>query len=180
VSEAQVARVYAQALFDAARAADAVERVGRELGDFVAALAASAPLRDALVNPRVEMAAKRRVVAELTDDVQPLLRNALQLVLQKGRASLLPEIGEEYAALAAREAGVVGIEVTSAVELSAEQLEKLASAAEQRLGTRVELARRVDPEIIGGLVLRVGDVIVDASLRARIRQLQRRLQTVEV
>ena len=180
MSETAVARVYAQALFDAAREAGAVERVGRELGDFVAALAASAPLRHALHDPQIDSAAKRRVAGELTHDAHPLLANALQLMLEKGRAAALPALGEHYGRLAAREAEIVTVEVTTAVALTGASREGLAEKVRAATGRRVELAERVDPAVIGGLVLRVGDTIVDGSVRARINQLRRRLQTAEV
>jgi len=180
MSDVAVARVYAQALFDAAREAGAVERVGRELGDFVAALAASAPLRHVLRDPQVDAGAKRRVVAELTRDAHPLLGSTLQLMLQKGRAAAVPGVGEHYAGLAAREAAILNVEVTAAVTLTAASRERLAEKVGAATGRRVELAERVDPAVIGGLVLRVGDVIVDGSVRARINQLRRRLQTAEV
>ncbi len=180
MSEAAVARVYAQALFDAAHEAGAVERVGGELGDFVAALAASAPLRHALHDPQIDSEAKRRVVGELTRDAQPLLSNTLQLMLQKGRAAAIPALGEEFGRLAVREAEIVTVEVTTAVALPEVSRERLIERVRAATGRRVELAERVDPAVIGGLVLRVGDTIADGSVRARINQLRRRLQTAEV
>ncbi len=180
MSEEQVARVYAQALFDAARDARAVEPVGRELGDFVAALAASAPLRHVLTDPQIDQSAKGRVLAEITRGGQPLLANALQLMLERGRFAALPALRQLYDALAAAEEGVVEVEVVSAAELPPETEKKITARVEEATGRRVELALRVDPSILGGLVLRIGDVIVDGSVKARIRQLRRRLATAEV
>ena len=180
MSEEIVARVYARALFDAARDAGAVERVGRELGDFVVALAASASLRDVLADPRVDTAAKQRVLAEITREGQPLVANALQLLLERGRFGIVAAMNEAYEALAADEADLINVEVTSAMELTAADRERIAARVAEAAGRRVELAARVDPDIIGGLVLRVGDVIVDRSVQARIRQLRRRLATAEL
>jgi F-type H+-transporting ATPase subunit delta len=180
VSEGQVARVYARALFAAAQAADRVEPVRRELGDFVAALAASAPLRHVLADPQVDEAAKRRVLAELTRDAEPLVANTLQLLLQKGRLVVAAELSEELEALAAAEAEVVKVEVTSAVELGPDAEERLTARVAEATGRRVELTKRVDAGVLGGLVVRVGDVIVDGSLRSRIGQLRRRLVMAEV
>ena len=180
MSEEQVARVYAQALLDAAREAGVVEPVRRELGDFVAALAASASLRDVLADPQVDTAAKRRVLAEITRGGQPLLANALLLMLERGRLAALPELHQAYDALAAVEEGVVEVEVVSATALAPESEKKIAARVQQATGRRVELTPRVDPGILGGLVLRIGDVIVDGSVKARIRQLRRRLATAEV
>ena len=180
MGEENVARVYARALFDAARDARVVEPVGRDLGDFVVALAASASLRDVLADPQVDTAAKRRVLAEITREGQPLVGNVLQLLLERGRFGLTAAVREAYDGLAATEADLVKVEVTSAVELTAASRKKIAARVAEAAGRRVELAARVDPDIIGGLVLRVGDVIVDGSVQARIRQLRRRLATAEL
>ena len=180
MSEEQVARVYAQALFDAAREAGVVEPARRELGDFVAALAASAPLRDVLADPQIDTGARRRVLAEVTRGGQPLLANALQLMLERGRFSAVPELQQAYDDLAVVDEGVVEVEVTSAAELDARDREEDRRPCQEATGRRVELTRRVDPSILGGLVLRIGDVIVDGSVKARIRQLRRRLATAEV
>jgi F-type H+-transporting ATPase subunit delta len=180
VSEEQVARVYAQALFDAARDADAVDSVRRELGDFVAALAASASLRDVLADPQVETAAKQRVLVELTRGGQPLLANVLQILLDRGRFAVVPALLTVFDDLADTDEGVVEVEVVVASELAPETEKKIAARVHEATGRRVELARRVDPEILGGLILRIGDVIVDGSVKGRIRQLRRRLATAEV
>jgi F-type H+-transporting ATPase subunit delta len=154
--------------------------VGRELGDFVAALAASEQLSDVLANPQIETAAKLRVVTELTREAQPLVANALQLLLERGRFGIVEELRAAYDALASAEAAVINVEVTSAVELTPATRKQIAARVQQATGRRIELAERVDPGIVGGLVLRVGDVIVDDSVRSRIRQLRRRLATAEV
>jgi F-type H+-transporting ATPase subunit delta len=180
VSEEQVARVYAQALFDAAKEAGAVEPVRRDLGEFVGALAGSASLRNVLADPHVDTGAKTRVLAELTRGGQPLVANVLQLVLARGRWAALPELLQAYDALAIVEEGIVEVEVVSAAELSPETEKKIAARIQEATGRRVELARRVDPSILGGLVLRIGDIIVDGSVKARIRQLRRKLATAEV
>ena len=180
MSEEQVARVYAQALFDAAREAGVVEPARRDLSEFVAGLAASAALRDVLADPQIDTGARRRVLAEVTRGGQPLLANALQLMLERGRFAAVPELQQAYDALAIVEEGVVEVEVTSAAELASETEKKIAARVQEATGRRVELTRRVDPSILGGLVLRIGDVIVDGSVKARIRQLRRKLATAEV
>jgi F-type H+-transporting ATPase subunit delta len=180
LSEQQVARAYARAVFDAARDAGVVAEVGDGLRDFVSALAASAPLRDVLADPQVDAAAKKRVVAGLTRGDQPLLANTLQLLLERGRLAVVAAMDAEYAALEAADVELVRVEVTAASELAAATRDKIAARVAEATGRRVELAAQVDPDIIGGLVLRVGDVIVDGSVRARIRQLRRKLATAEL
>jgi F-type H+-transporting ATPase subunit delta len=180
LAEENVARVYGRALFDAAREAHAVEAVGRDLGDFVAALAASESLRHVLADPQVETSAKQRILVEITRGGQMLVANTLQLMLDRGRFGLIAGLHEAYEALAATDADLIRVEVTSAMELSVAAREKITARVAETAGRRVELAARVDPDIIGGLVLRVGDVIVDGSVQARIRQLRRRLATAEL
>lgn len=180
MSEEQVARVYGQALFDAARDARVVDQVGRELGDVAAALAASASLRSVLADPQIDTDAKSRVLAEITRGGQQLVVNTLQLMLERGRLGVLPELHRVYDDLAAQEEGAVEVEVVSAMELSADTEKEIAARVQEATGRRVDLARRVDPSILGGLVLRIGDVIVDGSVKARISQLRRRLVTAEV
>lgn len=180
MSEAQVARVYARALFDAARDAGRIETVCRELDGFVAALAASAPLRHVLADPQVGDDAKRRVLVELTHGADPLVASALLLLQKKGRLAVVAEVCDELEALAAAEAQVVKVEVTSAIALDADAEERLAAKVAAATGRRVKLTKRVDAGVLGGLVVRVGDVIVDGSLRSRLAQLRQRLVTAEV
>ena len=168
MSEEQVARVYAQALFDAAKEAGVVEPVRRELGDFVAALAASAPLRDVLADPQIETAAKRRVLAEITRGGQPLRR---QHAAAHARARPLrrrcPSCGRPTTPWPSSRRASSRSRSSRPSELTPETEKKIAARVEEATGRRVELARRVDPSILGGLVLRIGDVIVDGSVKAR-------------
>ena len=180
MSAGQVARVYARALFDAASDANAVEAVRVDLEGFVTALEASGALRSVLSDPQIDVSAKQRVVAEITREGQPLVANALQLLLQRGRLSLLSELSDAYDGLAAEAASLVKVAVTTAFELGPEESKQIVARVEEVTGRHVELTQQVDPGIIGGLVLRVGDVIVDGSLQARIRQLRRRLATAEL
>lgn len=180
MSAEQVARVYARALYEAARDADAVEAVHRDLDAFTAAVESSDALRKVLHDPQIDVSAKQRVVAEMVRSGQPLVANTLQLLLERGRMGILPELNEAYGVLAAEAAALVKVDVTSAVELDAAASKRIAARVEEVTGRKVELTQRVDPDIIGGLVLRVGDVIVDSSLKARIRQLRRRLATAEL
>ncbi|HOT23792.1 MAG TPA: F0F1 ATP synthase subunit delta [Thermoleophilia bacterium] len=178
--ETRIARVYARALFEAARDAGRIEPVGRELGDFVAALAAAPELRHVLADPMVSEEAKRRVLAELTQGAEPLVAGALQVLQRKGRLAVVAEVSDEFAALAAAEERIVKVDVTSAIELPDEAERRLAEKIAGATGRRVEMTKHVDAGVLGGLVVRVGDVIVDGSLRARIRQLRRRLVAAEV
>jgi len=180
VSDEQIARVYAAALFAAADEAGAVERLRADLGQLVKALAESASLRGVLANPRIETEAKQRLLAELVADSDKLLANTLQLLAGKGRIALLPDVREEYEVLAAEKARTLKLEVTSAVALDADLERDIVARVEGATGKKVQLSKRVDKAIVGGLVMRLGDTIVDSSLRSRLAQLKQSLVTAEV
>ncbi|MGZ4198703.1 MAG: ATP synthase F1 subunit delta [Thermoleophilia bacterium] len=180
MSDGQVARVYASALLEAAREAGSVERVGKDFTAFADALDASPPLRAVLFDPQIEVSAKKRVVTALTGGIDPLVANALSLLLDKGRQAAIAGVCREYEQLAAAEAKIVSVEVTSAVELTPDAEKSIARRIEEATGMRPRLAKRIDEGIIGGLVLRVGDVIIDGSVRSRLQQLRGRLLTADV
>jgi F-type H+-transporting ATPase subunit delta len=137
-------------------------------------------LHNVLTDPQIDSSAKERVAAEITREGEPLVANTLQLLLKRGRILVLGDLNDAYAELAAEAAERIKVDVTSAVELPPEESQRIATRVEGMTGRRVELTQRIDPSVIGGLVLRVGDVIVDSSLKARIRQLRRRLAMAEL
>ena len=176
----RVARVYAAALFEAAQEAKRVPKVQADLAQFDAALQASSALRGALLDPQVDRAVKERVLADLTAGADQLVVNALRLMLQKGRITLLPAVHGEYERLAAQAARQVEVEVTSAVALSEQAERELVERVDRATGRHVRLTKKIDENVIGGLVLRVGDVVLDASLRARAEQLRAHIQHAEM
>jgi F-type H+-transporting ATPase subunit delta len=171
-----VGRVYARALFEAAGEAETVDRVREQLSAFVAALDASPPLRAALQDPQIDIPAKSRVLAGVTGGGSPLLQNALRLMLERGRLNAIQEVNEEYERLAAELERRVEVEVTSAVPLQPDVEQTIVSRVQAATGRTVRLSKRVDPGVIGGLVIQVGDVVLDASLRARAAQLRTQMQ----
>jgi F-type H+-transporting ATPase subunit delta len=179
VSETSVARVYATALFQAAGEAGQTEAVRSDLGDFAAAMTESKALAGALDDPQVQGKEKLRVVQKLTGDGNMLVRNTLRLMLDKGRIALVPEVSRQYDTLAAEAARLIDVEVTSAVPLDEQTEESIVKRIESATGRTVRLSKNVEPEVIGGLVVRVGDVVLDASLRARVDQLRERIRRVE-
>jgi len=180
MSDAQVARVYATALFAAATDAGTLEQTSADLHAFATALAESRALADVISDPQIDRAARRRVLAELTRDGDELAANALKVLLEKGRIVVLPEVVTEFDRMAAEAAGLVELELTTAVPVAADVAERVVARVEQATGRRARLTSRVEPAVIGGLVLRVGEVIVDGSLRSRIRQLRKRMELADV
>ena len=168
-------RIYAEALLEAAKDNDAVPRVREEFDDFAAALEASEELRDLLRNPQLDPDAKRDALAAVFGDASDVFRNFVRLAAEKGRIGELDEIHGEWERLLAAEERVVELELTTAVELSDEEAREIVRRIEQAGGRRVDATRRVDPDLIGGLVLQAGSVRVDGSVRGRLEGLRREL-----
>ena len=180
MSETGIARVYATALLEAASAADSVERTGADLREFVRALGESRSLANVVFNPQIEPEAKARILAGLMSDGDKLAAGVLRVLLDKGRIALVGEVADQYERFVDRAARVVEVEVTTARAVGPEVESLIVERVRRSTGGEPKLTKRVDPEILGGLVLRVDDLLVDGSLRARIQQLDDRLRTADV
>jgi F-type H+-transporting ATPase subunit delta len=172
-----VHRTYARSLFEAAKEAGRVPAVRRDLGDFVEAARAVPELEELLRNPHLDRRAKTAAVEAVAGGAEPIVSNFLRLLVEKGRAGEVEQVAEEFERMAAAEEGELAVELTTAYELSDEEARAIVGQIEQRSGRRVEATRSVDPGLIGGLVLQVGALRVDASLRGRLEQLGRELRT---
>lgn len=168
-------RMYARALFEAAKEKDRVAAVQQELEDFVETVAGVPELRSLLENPQLDPAAKRAALADLLSGTDELLRNFLLLVAEKGRAAELDEIAAEFDELVARDQGRLKVELTTARELSDADAASILQRIEQASGRSVEATRRVDPALVGGIVLQAGSLLVDASVRGRLSRLRQTL-----
>ena len=172
-----VDRVYANALFEAALERDRLATVREQLQQVVEAEAQVPELRELLRNPQLDPRARAAAIGDVLGDADELLRNFLLVLADKGRTGQLEEIAREFERLVAQHEGVVHAELTTAVELSDEETTKLLGQIEQASGRKVEATRRVDPDLIGGIVLQVGSHRLDASVRGRLERLRRRLAT---
>jgi F-type H+-transporting ATPase subunit delta len=170
-------RMYARALFEAAREDGKLERVGSDLAAVAAAVEEVPELRSFLANPEVEPVGKADVLREIAGGADELVRNFVQLVAEKGRAGELVEMNRELEALAAREQNRLAVELTTAYELSDEEAASIVGAIENASGRSVDATRSVDPDLIGGIVLKVGSFLADGSVRGRLERLRRELAT---
>ncbi|HYX88932.1 MAG TPA: ATP synthase F1 subunit delta [Gaiellaceae bacterium] len=168
-------RVYAQALFEAAKEKGRLEPVYEQLAQVVEAEAEVPELRELLRNPQLDPQARARAIEDLLEGADEILRNFLLLLADKGRSGQLEEIARELERLVAAEEGLVRAELTTAIELSDEQARELLGQVEEASGRKVEATRRVDPDLIGGIVLQVGSHRLDASVRGRLERLRREL-----
>lgn len=165
-------RIYAEALFSAAKEQDRLQQVAEELADFVAAVRDVPELRSVLRNPQLEPRAKAGVLDDLLGGAEELVRNFLMLAAEKGRIGEIEQIGAEFERLLAREQRRLTVELTTAHELSDEDAASILSQIEQASGRKVDATRRIDPSLIGGIVLRAGSLQVDASVRGRLERLR--------
>jgi F-type H+-transporting ATPase subunit delta len=172
---AVVARTYARALFEAAKEHGRIDGVRDELETFVRAVGEVPELRSLVRNPELDPPAKAAALDAVLEDADELIRNFVRVVTEKGRASQLDEIAREYDALVAAEEQILNVELTTAYELSDDEAASIVDQIEEASGQRVEAARTVDPDLIGGLVLKAGSLEVDSSVRGRLDRLRRDL-----
>ena len=168
-------RTYARALYEAAKERGRLAPVREEFADFVESIREVRELREALRNPQVDPRAKGAALEGLLGEGEELLRNFLRLLAEKGRASEIEDIYREFERLVAAEEGRLDVELTTAYALSDEEARSIVDQITEASGRRVEATRKVDPELIGGIVLQVGSMRVDASVRGRLERLGQEL-----
>jgi F-type H+-transporting ATPase subunit delta len=166
-----LARRYAEAYF--ALAQDAGDNAGwRAQLAGVAAILVDSEIAEALANPKTSLAERVRMGLQLLDGVSDPARNLARLLIERRRIGLAGQILAHYDALADRASGIVRAEVTTAVPADAALEEKIRSSLSAQLGSDVQTVVRSDPAILGGLVIRIGDRVIDDSLRTHLQQLQ--------
>jgi len=170
-------RIYAQALFAAAKEQGRLKPVAEELGDFVESVREVPELRALLLNPQLDPRAKVAALEELLGGADELVRNFLLLLTERGRAGQLEGIYRELERLVAAEEGRLEVELTTAFELSDDEARGILDQIEQASGRTVVATRKVDPDLIGGLVLQAGSMRVDASVLGRLERLRHELVT---
>ncbi|MCL4290381.1 MAG: ATP synthase F1 subunit delta [Thermoleophilia bacterium] len=170
-------RIYAKALFDAAKDAGRLPQAREELGDLVAALETSPDLRNLLHNPQIDARAKKAGLDAIFADADAVFRNFLRTVADKGRLREIEAIQGELERLVADEERVLAVELTTAVELSDAEAAGIVGQIERACGRRVEASRSVDPTLIGGILLQAGSFRVDGSVRGRLDSLRQELIT---
>jgi F-type H+-transporting ATPase subunit delta len=174
-----VVQGYATAIFSVAQAEGALERVEDELYRFARAIELSAELRDRLVDPAIDTAAKLGVVTDLLGGrAHPQTVSAVAYVVQAGRARQLGDITDALVAMGASSRDQALVEVRSAVALDGEQQRKLAEALARTAGRPVDLKVVVDPTVVGGIVAKMGDTVIDGSVSRRLAELRSALTGV--
>jgi F-type H+-transporting ATPase subunit delta len=172
-----VARRYARALFELGVDRGKFEAFGSELGELATMYGSSLELRQTLENPVFKLDQRRAVLSKLLPAVAPSaeVQSFASLLLDRRRLVALPAIARAYAEMVDVKLGRVHATVTSAQPLDAATRASVLAALEKRTGKQVVLTTGVDPSLIGGLVARVGDLVLDGSLRTRLASLQSRI-----
>lgn len=169
---------YASGIFELAKAEGELERVEDELFAVAQALEGSADLRSALTDPQLPLERKQAIVDDLLDGrASSLTVGLIQLVLGQGRSSELPAIARALIEKAAESRDRVVAEVRSAVALDDGTIERLAAALGRATGKNVEVKVIVDETVIGGIVARVGDTVIDGSIAKRVKSLRQAVQS---
>ncbi|MGH6905905.1 MAG: F0F1 ATP synthase subunit delta [Geminicoccaceae bacterium] len=165
---------YAAALFELAQDRDALDAVALDLHGLRDMVEASADLARLIRSPVLSRDEQGRAIAALAERAgfNPLTRQFLGVLAEKRRLFALPDMVEAFDAMLAEHRGEVGAEVVSAVPLSAAQLESVRRHLTAAVGQTVNLSSAVDPSLLGGLVVRLGSRMIDASIRTKLHQLE--------
>jgi ATP synthase, F1 delta subunit len=151
--------------------------VHKQVDQLRDAVAEVGELRAILENPEVDSREKGDLLARVAQGADELVVNFVRLIAEKGRAAELAEIADELDVLVAAAEGILDVELTTAHELSEEEFARVVDRIESASGRKVQASRSVDPDLIGGLVLQAGSMMLDASVRGRLEQLRLELAT---
>jgi len=168
---------YANALADIALEQSAADAAAKQLGEFGAAYEASAELRTFLASPAIAREAKQAIVEKIAARIGAgkIIRNFLFVVVDHRRTVILPEIMERFQEVIRQRQGLAEAEVRSAVELSGAQKSAIVATLAKVTGKRVETTYALDPTLLGGAIVRIGDTVYDGSLRHRLNGMRAKL-----
>ena len=171
----ELARVYSEALFSAAKEGGKVDEIREQLAAFADALDENRELSTFFFSPSFSTRDKRDGLGRALVGADELFLNFLKVLVDNHRMPVIFRMRRQYEALWREENRLLPVEVTSAVELDEETVQRIAERVQQQTGRRVELTRTVDDSIIGGLVVRVSNMILDASIRNQLERLRRQV-----
>jgi F-type H+-transporting ATPase subunit delta len=175
----EIVTPYAQALMSVAKSHNLTDRFGDDMAAVLALLDESQDLQTFLASPLIKGDDKKAVLRQLlADEIHPYAFNFLMLLVDKGRVLFLAEVCKQYQALLRELKQTVLAEVTSAVELTDDQQESVRQKVIEITNARqVELETQIDPDLIGGVIIKVGSKVIDASLRGQLRRIGVRLMS---
>jgi len=169
----EIATVYARSLFQAALEADKLEAVRDELGEIADAIDGDRNLQVFFFSPSLSSEDKKEGLSKAVEGADDLVQNFLELLIENQRMTSIFKIRREFEALWDEENKLLPVRITSAVELDEATIKQIGDQIAEQTDRKVELSADVDPEVLGGLVVRVGNTVLDASVRRRLESLRR-------
>lgn len=171
----ELAQVYARSLFQVAVEHDALDTIHDQLGIWADALGSNRDLQVFFFSPRFTSAEKKDAIRRIIDRGDERFLNFLELLAERHRLPVTFRIRRDFDELWREEHKMLPVEVTSAIELDEPLIKSIGDQIEERTGRKIEMTSKVDPDIIGGLVLRVGNKVLDASVHGRLERLRRQI-----
>jgi F-type H+-transporting ATPase subunit delta len=171
----EIAVVYARSLFEVAKDQGKLDDVREQLGAFADALSETRELQVFFFSPYFSTPEKEDGLARAVSGADPVVLNFLKLLIEKHRMPVIFRIRSNYDRLWENENQLLPVEITSAVELDKDIVKQLGDRISDQTGRKVELSSRVEPDILGGIVVQVGNSVLDASVRNRLEQLRRQV-----
>ena len=169
----EIAEVYARSLFEVAQEHDALDAVHDELEEFTQALDESRDLQVFFFSPYFSSEEKKEGIGKMVEDADERFVRFLELLAERHRMPVLFRIRRAFEELYAEERKLLPVTITSAVELDRSTVKRISDEIQGRTGRRIELTTSVDPDVIGGLTMQVGNLIMDATIRARLERLRK-------
>jgi F-type H+-transporting ATPase subunit delta len=169
----EIARVYARSLFEVAKEQDKLDTVREQLGQFADALEANRELSIFFFSPYFNTAEKKDGLGRVLEGADDVVANFLGLLIENHRMPAIFRLRREFEVLWEQENQLLPVTITSAVALDEATVKSIGDAIGAQTGQQVELTSNVDPDVLGGLVVRVGNSILDASIRNRLENLRR-------
>jgi F-type H+-transporting ATPase subunit delta len=173
----EIAEVYARSLFEVAKENDVLDDVHEQLDEFTEALDENRELQVFFFSPYFSSEEKKDAIGKLVEDADEHFVRFLELLAERHRMPVIFRIRREFESLWAEENKLLPVTITSAVELDDDTVKKLQKEIEDQTGRRTELTTKVDPDVLGGLAVQVGNSIMDGTVRARLERLRRQVAT---
>ena len=171
----EIAEVYSRALFEVAKEHDVLDRVHDELAQFADALNEDRDLQVFLFSPYFSSEEKKDGVRRIVTDADERLLNFLELLAERHRMPVLFRIRRSFEAMWAEENRLLPVTVTSAVELDEGLVAEIGRRIQEQTGRRVELSSTIDPDVLGGLRVQVGNMVLDATVRNRLERIRKQV-----
>jgi F-type H+-transporting ATPase subunit delta len=171
----EIAQVYARSLFEVAKRQDKLDVVREQLGQFADALDQSRELSVFFFSPYFSTPEKKDGLDRTLDGADPIVLNFLELLVENHRMPVLFRVRREFERMWQEENRLLAVQITSAIELDESVAQRIGEEIGRQTGRTVQLTSTVDPDVLGGIVLRVGNSILDASIRTRLERLRKQV-----